>query len=145
MNRTRTIPALLAGLALLLAACGAAPADEPSQTDGGSTAPAATEPPSEAAAPSEAGGGGEETVRLEGFAFDTDELTVAAGTSVRFVNADGAAHTVTEGSDGVATDGPILDEELAPNGVTSFVFDEPGTYLITCLFHPSMNMTVAVE
>lgn len=144
MNRTRTIPALLAGSALLLAACGAAPADEPSQADGGSTAPSATEAPSEAAAPSEAGGG-EETVRLEGFAFDTDELTIAAGTSVRFVNADGAAHTVTEGSDGVATDDPILDEELAPNGVTSFVFDEPGTYLITCLFHPSMNMTVVVE
>lgn len=143
MNRTRTIPALFAGLALVLAACGAAPADTP-DAFGGSSAPSATAAPSEAAAPS-AAGGGEETVRLEGFAFDTDELAITAGTSVRFANADGAAHTVTEGSDGVATDDPILDEELAPNGVTSFVFDEPGTYLITCLFHPSMNMTVVVE
>lgn len=145
MNRTRTIPALLAGLALLLAACGTAPAGEPSQADGGSSAPSATDATPESAAPSESGGGGEETVRLEGFAFDTDELTIAAGTSVRFVNADGAAHTVTEGSDGVATEDPIIDEELAPNGVTSFAFEEPGTYLITCLFHPSMNMTVVVE
>ncbi|MEO5985728.1 MAG: plastocyanin/azurin family copper-binding protein [Candidatus Limnocylindria bacterium] len=144
MNRTRTIPALFTGLALVLAACGTAPADEPSEAGSGSSAPSATAAPSEAAAPS-AAGGGEETVRLEGFAFDADELAIAAGTSVRFVNADGAAHTVTEGSDGAATDDPILDEELAPNGVTSFVFDEPGTYLITCLFHPSMNMTVVVE
>ncbi len=144
MNRTRSVPAFFAGMAVVLAACGATPADEPSQVGGSSSAPSATEAPSESAAPSEAGAG-EETVRLEGFAFDTDELTIAAGTSVRFVNADGAAHTVTEGSDGVATDSPILNEELAPNGVTSFAFDEPGTYLITCLFHPSMNMTVVVE
>lgn len=61
------------------------------------------------------------------------------------MNADGAAHTVTEGTDGAAVDDPILDEELQPNGVTTFAFDEPGTYQITCLFHPSMNMTVVVE
>ncbi len=144
MNRFRTTSALLAGLALVLAACASAPADDPGEGEGFSSPPTATSSPSEAAAPSEAGGG-EETVRLESFAFDTDELTIAAGTSVRFVNADSAAHTVTEGSDGVATDDPILDEELAANGITSFAFDEPGTYLITCLFHPSMNMTVVVE
>ncbi|HEX7195638.1 MAG TPA: plastocyanin/azurin family copper-binding protein, partial [Candidatus Limnocylindria bacterium] len=62
-----------------------------------------------------------------------------------FVNADAAAHTVTEGTDGVAADDPIIDEELTQNGSTSFTFDEAGTYEITCLFHPSMNMTIVVE
>lgn len=142
MIRSRTLPALAALFALTLAACGSAPADTPS------TASTATAEPSEApttsSAPSQAGPE-QQTVRLDGFAFDTDELTIAAGTEVRFVNADGAAHTVTEGTDGAAADDPILDEELQPNGVTTFAFDEPGTYQITCLFHPSMNMTVVVE
>lgn len=144
MTRSRTIFSLLAGMAFVLAACGATPGDEPSTAASATDAPSATQAASSSAAPSEQGTA-EETVRLEGFAFDTDELTIAAGTSVRFVNADGAAHTVTEGSDGVAADSPVIDEELAPNAATSFVFDEPGTYQITCLIHPSMNMTVVVE
>ena len=52
---------------------------------------------------------------------------------------------MTEGTDGVAVDDPIIDVELAANQAESFTFDEPGTYQITCLFHPSMNMTVIVE
>ena len=84
-------------------------------------------------------------MRLSRFAFDSEELTIAAGTEVTFVNADSAAHTVTEGTNGVAVEDPIIDEELQQNGSASFTFDEPGTYQITCLFHSSMNMTIIVE
>lgn len=148
MIRIRFLPAL-AAVALVLAACGDASVSSESPT--GETSPTAdatadpTEEPTAAASESSAAAPDGETVRLDGFAFDTDELTIAAGTEVRFVNADGATHTVTEGSDGVAADDPIIDEELQQNGVATFVFDEPGTYQITCLFHPSMNMTVLVE
>jgi plastocyanin len=146
MIRSRTLPALAAVVVLALAACGTAPADDPSATPTATIA--ATDEPSAApttsAAPTDAGPE-QETVRLDGFAFDTEELTISAGTEVQFVNADGAAHTVTEGSDGVAASDPIIDEELQQNGVATFAFDEPGTYQITCLFHPSMNMTVIVE
>lgn len=148
MNRTRFLPVLIAGLALSLAACGgAAPsptASEPAATPSSEPSQAESVAPSEAAEPSEAAGE-EATVRLSQFAFDTEELTIAAGTEVSFVNADSAAHTVTEGTDGVAADDPIIDEELTQNGATSFTFDEAGTYEITCLFHPSMNMTIVVE
>jgi len=103
------------------------------------------EPSDSEAAESEAPAAGEERVRIDGSAFDPEELTVAVGTEVLFVNADGFAHTVTEGTDGQAVDDPIVDEEIAQNGTVSVTFDEPGTYDITCEIHPSMQMTVIVE
>jgi plastocyanin len=137
-------------LALGMVACTDA-ATSPSAAE--SDAPpsvAASEPASEApsveASAEESEAASEDVrVRLDGFAFDTEELTIAAGTEVTFLNADSAAHTVTEGVDGVAAEDPIIDAELQGNQAESFTFEEPGTYQITCLFHPSMNMTVIVE
>jgi plastocyanin len=152
MHRSRSIPALAlsAILAVALAACGddaASPSsiasDAPPTSQAPESQPASAEPSASAA--ESAGEAESETVRLEGFAFDTAELTIAVGTRVTFTNADSAAHTVTEGTDGVAADDPIVDVELAPNQSDTVTFDEAGTYQITCLFHPSMNMTVIVE
>jgi len=152
MTRSRPIPtlAVAAMLALALAACTDAASSPSSAASEASASVAASEPasaaPSAEASATESEAAAEETrVRLDGFAFDTEELTITAGTEVTFLNADGAAHTVTEGTDGVAVDDPIIDVELAANQAESFTFDEPGTYQITCLFHPSMNMTVIVE
>ena len=61
------------------------------------------------------------------------------------MNADSAAHTVTEGTEGTAVEDPIIDEELEQNGSTSYTFDEAGTYDITCEIHPSMQLTITVE
>lgn len=139
------LPALI--LFVALAACATAEtatpdAGEPTE----SAAPAESAEPSESeAAESEAPAAGEERVRIDGSTFDPEELTVAAGTEVLFVNADGFAHTVTEGTGGQAVDDPIVDEEIAQNGTVSVTFDEPGTYDITCEIHPSMQMTVIVE
>jgi plastocyanin len=150
MRGFRFLPALVTVLALILAACGGttASSSEPSQTEG--TTVSATESPSESAAESEAAEpsestAAEETVRLSQFAFDPEELTIAVGTEVKFVNADSAAHTVTEGTDGTAVADPIIDEELPQGGSTSYTFDEPGTYDITCKIHPSMQLTITVE
>lgn len=143
MTGPRFLPALSAGLVLVLAACGGTTA-EPSASVADQPSQAESAPASETAAASEATGG-EETVRLSDFAFDPGELTIAAGTEVSFVNEDSAAHTVTEGTDGAAVDDPIINEELEQDGSTSFTFDEPGTYDITCRFHPSMQLTITVE
>ena len=126
MHRSRplTLFAWLAVLSLLLAACA-------------STTPSAT---------TGDGGGGDdggdtgETVSLSGSVFSPSTLTIAAGTTVTFT--DTASHTVTEGTDGVAVDDPIVDETGGAD--IEVVVDEPGTYNITCRVHPAMNMTITV-
>ena len=146
---TKRFRALVAAglLVMALAACSATESAEPDAVE-----PTATAEPTESVEPSQSGASEsqapaaeEERVRIDGSAFDPEELTIAAGTEVMFVNADGFAHTVTEGTDGQAVDDPIVDEEIAQNGTVSVTFDEPGTYDITCKIHPSMQMTVIVE
>ena len=147
----RTV-ALIGILALLLAAC-ASPAASPSPTDpptpsateAATPSPSSSAEESESAEPSEEATAEEVRVRLESSNFDPTELTIAAGTTVLFLNADSYAHTVTEGSGGQAVDDPIVDREIAQNRSVRVTFDEPGTYEITCEIHPSMQMTITVE
>lgn len=166
----RAIPAaLLVALALLLAACAGARSGASVATGASevSSSALAAESHGEEAddkaeggdddytegrdystdAPSDDGAAASDdaTVTLTGFQFDTSELTVAAGTEVTFVNEDTAAHTVTEGEEGVAADGARFDEEIAGGATIEVTFDEPGTYNVTCLIHPTMNMTITVE
>ena len=147
MNRSRTL-ILAAVLALPLAACGTgdasdAPSDEPAASQAAAPSEAAT--PSEAAAPSEDAGATGPTVNLSNFAFSSEEVTVSVGQPVTFRNADTAEHTVTEGVDGAAADDPVVNERLDAGAEVEVSFDEAGTYQITCLLHPTMNMTVVVE
>jgi plastocyanin len=120
-----TLPALLAILTLVLAACGGTTESTPAAADGDGDGGAATG----------------ETVSMSGNQFSPGTLTVAAGTTVTFT--DTATHTVTEGTDGVAVDDPIVDQQGGAD--IEVTFDEPGTYDITCKIHPQMNMTITVE
>ncbi len=86
-----------------------------------------------------------EEITVEGSQFVPGELRVAAGTVVAFVNLDSFAHTVTEGSGGQAADDPAVDEMLEADASVDVTLDEPGTYEITCRFHPTMQMTIVVE
>ena len=144
--------ALIGILALVLAAC-ASPAASPLATE--PPTPSATEAAtpsaspsaeeSESAEPSEEATAEEVRVRLESSNFDPSELTIPAGTTVLFLNADSYTHTVTEGTGGQAVDDPIVDREIAQNRSVRVTFEEPGTYDITCEIHPSMQLTVTVE
>ena len=122
-SRMATLAALLAIFALILAACGSSTESSAADTgdDGGGSAGA--------------------TVSLANTTFTPSTLTIQAGTTVTFT--DTAGHTVTEGIDGEAADDPIVDEDGGSD--VPVVFDEPGTYNITCKIHPSMNMTITVE
>ena len=145
-NRFNTLLAAVL-LVAALAACSSTQSATPDASEPGETAAQteSAEPSASEAAESEAPAAEAERVRIDGSAFDPGELTIPAGTEVQFVNADGFAHTVTEGTDGQAVADPIVDEEIAQNGTVSVTFDEPGTYDITCKIHPSMQMTVIVE
>ena len=123
-NRLATLAAVLAIIALILAACGSSTESSTAPDDGG-----------------DGGGSAGETVSMANTTFTPSTLTIQAGTTVTFT--DTAGHTVTEGTDGVAVDDPIVDEEGGAD--IDVTFDEPGTYNITCKIHPSMNMTITVE
>ena len=125
MARTRItiFASALFALALALAAC---------SSDTGASSPPAG---------GDGGGGGGETVSMANTTFTPSSLTIQAGTTVNFTDTSG--HTVTEGTDGVAVDDPIVDEQGGED--IDVTFDEPGTYNITCKVHPSMNMTITVE
>ena len=145
--KNRSSALLMAALLVLALAACSTPAESSETAD-----PIASAEPTESAAAQESGAAESEEaaaeevrVRIDGSAFDPEEITVPVGTEVVFLNADGFAHTVTEGTDGHAVDDPIVDEEIAQNGTVSVTFDEAGTYDITCEIHPSMQMTVTVE
>ena len=77
-------------------------------------------------------------VHIKNFAFVPRTLTVAAGSTVRFVNDDGEAHTVT--ADAKTFDSGGLDSGDA----WSYRFATPGSYPYFCAVHPYMRGTVVV-
>src|SRR5512141_1921420 len=83
------------------------------------------------------------TVTIKGFAFSPADLTVTKGTTVTFVNADSAAHTVTSGSGGTK-DGKF-DQPLDGGGATKITFDTAGTFSYFCAIHASMRGTITVK
>lgn len=96
-------------------------------------------------------------VKIEGIAFEPDELTVQVGDTVTWVNKDEVDHTVTSGEPGEQgipgveegtepkVDG-LFDEPLKRAGSTfSFTFEESGTFVYFCRIHAAMKAVVTVE
>ena len=85
----------------------------------------------------------EMTVSIQDFFFDPDQVSVAPGTTVTWVNEGEAPHTVT------STDGKELDSAtLQPGDTYSFTFkdDDAGeTYAYQCTIHPQMTASVTVS
>jgi plastocyanin len=155
MFKTRSIPgsrhlrgAAWAVIAMLaLAACSpSASASSPAESAAASLGvpPAESAAASAAASPSEAAVGGDTTVTISGNSFGGD-ITIAAGSTVTWVNDDSVGHTVTNGENGSAAADALFDEAVADGGTFEFTFDTPGVYQVTCRIHSSMNMTVTVE
>jgi plastocyanin len=150
------IPIVLVCLAVVLAACAeasttpspsaAAPSSPPAAASSSpdvtssATAEASSTPAATASTVART-----EEVTVEGSQFVPGQLSISAGTVVTFVNLDAFAHTVTEGTAGQAADDAVADEMLDAGASVEVTFDEPGTYEITCRFHPTMQMTVVVE
>src|SRR5215210_8428678 len=68
-----------------------------------------------------------------------DEMTVAPGTTVTWVNDGEEPHTST------ADDGTWDSGTLQPGESYSFTFDEPGDYSYLCEIHPDMTATINVS
>lgn len=80
-------------------------------------------------------------------AYDPLTMTVPVGTTVRWVNQDTVAHTVTSGtSDGtIAAPSGLFDSGFLEQGDTfTYTFDEVGEFPYHCTPHPWMIGTVIV-
>lgn len=87
---------------------------------------------------------GPATVEVSGFQFLPQTLEVQAGTKVRYVNRDRAAHTVTHGRDGQALSNPAFDLAQGKGQTVEVEFSHAGVFPVTCKLHPTMNQTVTV-
>ena len=78
------------------------------------------------------------TVHIKDFAYVPASVTVTAGTTVRFVNDDNEAHTVT------ANDKSFDSGGLDSRDTWTHRFASAGTFAYFCAIHPYMHGTVVV-
>lgn len=76
--------------------------------------------------------------KIENFAFVPQGLTVKAGTTVTWTNADDIPHVAS-------TTKAFKSKALDTNDKFSFTFTTAGTYEYFCSLHPHMTGTVVVE
>lgn len=79
-------------------------------------------------------------VIIEGMKFQPEELTVASGDVVGWVNKDLVAHTATSSEAG------IFDSKLiAPGKSWKFTVRKKGDLAYVCTYHPTMKAMLRVE
>ena len=81
----------------------------------------------------------EVTVTISNFAFSPDKTTIAAGDTVKFVNADDTVHSV------VAKDGAFHSDGLDTDDSFSYTFAQAGTFDYYCGLHPFMTGEIIVK
>lgn len=84
--------------------------------------------------------GGPVQVKIDNFTFAPTPLTVAAGTTVQWVNRDDIPHTVV--SEDKST---FKSKALDTDDNFSYTFSKPGTYTYFCSIHPKMTGKIVVQ
>jgi plastocyanin len=78
-------------------------------------------------------------VVIDNFTFGPHDLTVPAGTTVKWVNHDDIPHTV------MASDKSFRSKALDTDDSYSFTFTSPGTFGYFCGLHPQMTGKIIVK
>ncbi|MFO7935946.1 MAG: cupredoxin domain-containing protein [Bacteroidales bacterium] len=76
-------------------------------------------------------------VWMQNIAFVPETLTVAAGTTVSWINKDDVLHNVT-------AEGFTSSTNLGEGETYSYTFDQAGTFDYECTLHPGMEGTIVV-
>jgi plastocyanin len=84
---------------------------------------------------------GSTLVTIRDFSFQTQNVTIQAGTSVTWVNCESSATSHTSTSDQELWSSPLL----APGQAFTATFDTPGVFPYHCNPHPFMTSSVTVE
>jgi len=82
-------------------------------------------------------------VAIVNYAFSPNAITVKAGTTVRWINMDFVAHTVSFGAHDNMTEG-MGSNLLGHMGAYEYTFTQAGVYEYHCDPHPYMTGTVTV-
>jgi len=75
----------------------------------------------------------------ENFSFSPATVTVPAGTTVRWTNADDIPHTI------VSDDKSFKSKALDTDDQFTYTFTKPGTYTYFCGLHPKMTAKIVVQ
>ena len=78
-------------------------------------------------------------VVIDNFTFGPHDLTVAVGTTVKWVNHDDIPHTV------MASDESFRSKALDTDDSYSFTFSSAGTFSYFCGLHPQMTGKIIVK
>jgi plastocyanin len=78
-------------------------------------------------------------IEIKTFAFSPQEITVAPGTTVTWVNEDQTAHNVVSGDGKFASSGLDTDDRF------TFKFEHDGDFTYVCALHPHMIGKVHVH
>lgn len=81
------------------------------------------------------------TVSIKSYAFSPATVTIAAGSTVTWINQDDDPHTVT----GDATATVLNSSALDTHEQYSFTFAKPGIYKYFCKLHPHMQGEIIVQ
>jgi len=79
------------------------------------------------------------TIAIDGTSFQPDEVTVAIGEAVKWVNRDPFPHNVTSKAGG------IHSGDIEPDESFEFHADRPGTFAYLCTLHPGMRGVLHVK
>lgn len=134
VGAARFLPAalavLLVGIAIPLVGCGGGGGTDSTSSSG--TAGSGSSTASAASGP--------QAVTISEYKYAPAEITVAAGTTIKFTNRDSTPHTATSKQAGAFETGPI---DTGKTG--EITLEKPGTYQYYCAFHPFMKGTIVVE
>ena len=78
-------------------------------------------------------------VAIKGMKYTPASVTIKAGDSVVWTNADQRDHTV------VAGDGSFSSGNIGPGATFTFAFTKPGKFEYSCSLHPRMKGIVIVQ
>jgi plastocyanin len=81
----------------------------------------------------------ENVVTIDNFTFTAPELTIAAGTTVKWVNHDDIPHSVVENNKAFRSKALDTDDSY------SFTFASAGTFAYFCGLHPKMQGKIVVK
>ena len=82
------------------------------------------------------------SVMIQNFAFSPATLTIKTGSTVTWMNQDGAPHQIASDPGSVVA---FTSESLAYGASFQFTFNQTGTYSYYCTIHPSMKGTIIVQ